>query len=47
LRKERFRKAIIDGNLDCVLLGKARDGKPLNYARAFERLYGESLNPNT
>jgi hypothetical protein len=44
-RRERFRKAIIAGGLDNVVCGKRSDGKTETFAEAFERLYGEPLEP--
>lgn len=41
-RKARIRQAVKDAELECVTAGKF-DGKPLTYAQAFERLYGERL----
>jgi hypothetical protein len=44
-RRERIRAAIMVGHLECTILGRRSDGKPENYADAFERLYGEPLTP--
>jgi hypothetical protein len=44
IRKERIRRAIIAGALDVVILGR-HAGKPETYTQAFERLYGEPLQP--
>jgi hypothetical protein len=46
VRKERIRRAIIAGGLQIVILGR-HAGKAENYAQAFERLYGEPLEPKT
>lgn len=42
LRRDRFRKAIRDNLLGLVVVGQ-KDGKPMDYAAAFESLYGEKL----
>jgi hypothetical protein len=42
-RKARFRAAIRDNGLDLVVAGSTKEHKPINYAAAFERLYGEKL----
>lgn len=42
LRRDRFRKAIRDNLLGLVVVGQ-KDGKPIDYAAAFESLYGEPL----
>jgi hypothetical protein len=44
IRKERTRRAIIAGELDLVICGSV-DGKSQNFSQAFERLYGEPLQP--
>jgi hypothetical protein len=45
-RRERIRFAIIEGGLDCTIIGRKHDSKkPETYAEAFERLYGEPLEP--
>jgi len=41
-RKARFRAAIQLHGLDVIICG-TRDGKPVTYAQAFQRLYGERL----
>lgn len=43
LRRERFRTAIINGHVDCVVLHKNAAGKTETYAQFFERLYGQPL----
>jgi len=42
IRKERFRAAIKQCGLECVVIG-AKNKKPVNWRDAFESLYGESL----
>lgn len=42
IRRDRFRKAIRDNLLGLVVVGQ-KDGKPMDYATAFESLYGEPL----
>lgn len=45
-RRERIRFAIINGGLDVAIIGRKHDTKkPETYAEAFERLYGEPLEP--
>jgi hypothetical protein len=45
-RRERIRFAIINGGLDVTIIGRKADTKrPETYAEAFERLYGEPLEP--
>jgi hypothetical protein len=43
--RERIRYAIIECGLDAVIFGKTETGKPETYAQAFERFYGEPLEP--
>lgn len=43
VRKERIRRAIVNAELQSVILGKNAAGKTENYTEAFERLYGEPL----
>lgn len=43
-RRERLRRAIVNAELESVILGK-HAGKSETYANAFERLYGEPLQP--
>ena len=43
--KERIRRAIIDAKLECSILGINASGKTETYQTAFERHYGESLQP--
>jgi hypothetical protein len=44
-RRERIRFAIIEGKLDCGIIGKSPAGKAETFAQAFERFYGEPLEP--
>lgn len=44
-RKALFRRVLTERGLDCVIVGKDSAGKCLTYAGAFERTYGEPLNP--
>lgn len=44
-RRERLRRAIVNAELESVILGKNAAGKSETYADAFERLYGEPLQP--
>jgi hypothetical protein len=46
-RRERIRYAILEGGLDCAIIGKSKTGKSETYAQAFERHYGEPLQPTT
>jgi len=41
-RKQRFRDAIKACGLELVIIG-GKNGKPVNWAQAFESLYGEKL----
>ncbi len=41
-RKSRFREAVESCGLRSVVIGSV-DGKPVNWAAAFERCYGEPL----
>jgi hypothetical protein len=43
IRKERFRKAILEGGKDCVIVGRNTAGKVENYSQLFQRIYGEPL----
>ena len=45
VRRERFRRGILAGELDCVVVGSKPGGKTETYAECFERLYGEPLRP--
>jgi hypothetical protein len=46
--KERMRRAIIDGKFDCAILGKnSATNKCETFSQAFERLYGEPLEPKS
>lgn len=42
LRRDRMRAAILGNGIARVVVGR-KEGKTLNYADAFERLYGEPL----
>lgn len=44
VRRERVRAAILKHRLEPVIIGRGRDGKPMTYEQAFERLYGQSLH---
>lgn len=45
-RRERIRFAIIEGHLDCAIIGRhPRTKKPETYGQCFERHYGEPLEP--
>jgi hypothetical protein len=44
IRRERIRQAILDGKLDCAILGRRPDGKPETYQAAFERHYQQPLH---
>ena len=44
MRRERVRAAILKHRLEPVIIGRGRDGKPMSYEQAFERLYGQSLH---
>lgn len=46
-RRERIRYAILEGKLDCAILGKNPKGRVETYAEAFERFYGEPLEPTS
>lgn len=43
VRRERFRAAILAHGLEHVVIGRDKDRKPVTYAQAFERLFGEPL----
>jgi hypothetical protein len=43
-RRERIRFAIIEGGLESTIIGK-HAGKSETYGHAFERYYGEPLEP--
>lgn len=45
VRRERVRRAIIVGELNKIVLGKRAGGGAETYEEAFERLYGEPLQP--
>jgi hypothetical protein len=42
-RAERMRQVILRHNLEAVVAGGTRKGKPETYADCFERIYGELL----
>ena len=42
VRRERFREGIKAHGLESVVCG-SKNGKPVLYSQAFERLYGEKL----
>lgn len=44
-RRERIRYAILEGKLDCTIIGKNTAGKTETFAKAFERFYTEPLEP--
>jgi hypothetical protein len=44
-RKQRFRRAIIDGFIDQAIIGRNLAGKAETYAEIFERIYREPLRP--
>ena len=44
-RKALFRRVITERGLEATILAKGEDGKCFTYAQAFERTYGESLEP--
>lgn len=45
-RRERIRYQIIEGKLDCTIIGRhPTTKKSETYAQAFERFYGEPLEP--
>lgn len=46
-RRERIRRAIVNAEIQTVILGKNAAGKPETYADAFQRLYGEPLQINS
>jgi hypothetical protein len=45
IRRERIRAAILEGGLDVAIIGRRPDQKPETYAAAFQRFYGEPLEP--
>jgi len=47
IRKERLRKAIIDGKHDCTIVGRNLAGKAETYAQLFERIFNEPLEPKS
>lgn len=40
---DRLGACIVRNGVSCVLVGRGPDGKPENYAQAYERLYGRAL----
>lgn len=44
---QEIRTAILAGGCDFTIFGRAPNRKPETYAQAFERLFGEPLNPKT
>jgi hypothetical protein len=45
-RRERIRFAILEGGLEMTIIGRhPTTKKPETYAQAFERYYGEALEP--
>lgn len=42
-RRERFRSAIVNHGLDCVIVGRNKAGKPETYADLFERIFKDPL----
>lgn len=42
-RREQIRQIILRERFESVLVGRGKDRKPMTYAEAFERLYGEPL----
>jgi hypothetical protein len=45
VRRERVRLAIIAGGLESIVIGHRAGGGSETYTQAFERLYGEPLEP--
>lgn len=43
IRKERIRTAIIEGKMDCAVIGKSQTGKSETYRQLFERHFREPL----
>lgn len=43
IRKQRIRDAIAKFDVAQVICGRNQAGKPMTYAQAFEKLYGEKL----
>lgn len=43
IRKERFRQVIKGAGIECVIVGKAKNGEPETYESCFARLFGEPL----
>lgn len=41
-RKQKFRMAIKECGLECVVIG-AKEGKPVSWREAFKAVYGETL----
>jgi hypothetical protein len=42
IRKQRFREAIKQCGIECVVIG-SKKGKPVNWREAFQQLYNETL----
>lgn len=47
IRRERIRTAILDAQLDTVIIGRAPNGRPERYAESFERFYKQPLIPKS
>lgn len=47
ITKERIRQALIDAKVDCTICGRNAAGKAETYAQAFERHFGEPLEPKS
>lgn len=43
IRKERLRQILKDHNLEMVIAGKNKEGKPLNYGDCFKKIWQEPL----
>jgi len=46
-RKAAFRRVLTEAGIEFAIIGKDSTGKCLTYAQAFERTYGEPLQPKT
>lgn len=45
--KDRLRHVITTHGIGCIIAGRAPNGRPENFAEAWERVYGEALIPKS
>jgi hypothetical protein len=46
-RREAFRDAITARGIELVIAWKTKNGKPMTYGQAFQRIYGRPLRPTS